>query len=50
MARYMSMLKMDFRQFVSTQCYGSLFELQDAARRHEIKMELQIKELKLAPS
>ena len=31
MPRYLSMLKMDIRQFVSTQRYASFLELQQAA-------------------
>ena len=41
MTRYLSMLKMDIRQFISTKHYGSLLELEETARRREIKMKLQ---------
>ena len=44
MTQYLSILKTDIRQFVSTQCYGKLVELQEAARRQEIEMELQHRE------
>ena len=44
LTRYLCMLKMDIRQFVSTQRYGSLAELQDASRRREIKIETQVRE------
>ena len=33
MTQYLSTIKMDIRQFVSTQSYGSLTGLQDAIRR-----------------
>ena len=41
MTPYLSMLKTNTYQFVSTQRYGSLAELPEAARRREIEMELQ---------
>ena len=41
MTRYLSMLKTDIKQFVSTKCYGSLLELKKAAMRRKIEMELQ---------
>ncbi|XP_023766423.1 uncharacterized protein LOC111914944 [Lactuca sativa] len=40
MTRYFNMLKTGIRRFVSTQGYGSLLEMQEAARQHEIKIEL----------
>lgn len=44
MNQYLSMLKTDILQFVSTQRYGSLVELHEAVRRWEIEMELHKKE------
>ena len=44
MTHYLSMLKTDIRQFVSTRGYDSLLEKQEAARRHEIEIELHAKE------
>ena len=49
MTRYMSILKIDIRQIVSTQRYGLLVELQEAARRWEIEMELHTREQRQAP-
>ena len=40
---------MDIRQFVSTKRYSLLIGLQEAMRRREIEMELQMKELRQAP-
>ena len=42
--RYLSMHKMNIMYFVSTQRYGLLLELQEAARRREIEMELHTRE------
>ena len=50
MARYLSMLKTEIRQFVSTQRYGSLLEMQEAAKRREIEIELQIREVRADPA
>ena len=44
MTCYLSMLKTDTRQFVSTQWCDTLLELQEAARRRELKIELQLRE------
>lgn len=41
---YLSMLKMDIRQLVSTQLYGSFLKLQVATRWQEIETELQTRE------
>lgn len=41
MAPYLSMLKIEIRQFVSTQRYSILFELKDVSRRWEIEIEIQ---------
>lgn len=49
MEEYFSMLKTEIRQFVSTQHYGTLFELQDAARRLAIEIEIQRREERKAP-
>ena len=49
MTRYSSMLETDILQFVSTQRYGTLVELQEAARWWEFELELQTKELWQAP-
>ena len=38
----------DISKYMSTQCYGNLVELQEAARRREIEIELQEKELRQA--
>ena len=40
MTRYLSMLKTDIYQFVSTQRCDTLLELQEAARRRELEIEL----------
>ncbi|XP_052626750.1 uncharacterized protein LOC111890364 [Lactuca sativa] len=48
MTRYLSMLKTEIRQFVSTQHYGLLLEMQEASRQCEIEIDLQTKELRLA--
>lgn len=49
MTRYLSMLKKDIRQFVSTQHYGTLVELQEASRRREIELELHTREQRQGP-
>ena len=49
MSRYLRMLKRDTRQFVSTQRSDTLLELQVAARRRELEMELQLREQTQAP-
>ena len=49
MSRYLRMLKRDTRQFVSTQRSDTLLELKEAARRHELEMELQLREQRQAP-
>ena len=49
MSRYLSMLKRDTRQFVSTQRCETLLELQEAARWRELEIELQLRELRQAP-
>ena len=49
MTRYLSMLKIDIRQFVSTQQYDSLLDLQEAARLREL-IDLQLKEKRPAPT
>ena len=43
MTRYLSMLKIDIRQFVSTQRCSTLLELQEATRWHELEIELQLR-------
>ena len=48
MTRYLSMLKRDIRQFVSMQRCETLLELQEAARRRELEIELQLRELRQA--
>ena len=40
MTRYLSMLKTDIRQFVATQRCDTLLDLQEAARRRELEIEL----------
>ena len=49
MSRYLSMLKRDIRQFVSTQRCSTLLELQEAARWRELEIELQLREQRQAP-
>ena len=49
MTRYLSMLKTDIWQFVSTQCYGSLLDFHEDTRRREIDMELHTKEQRQDP-
>ena len=44
MTWYLSMLKTEIRQFVSTQRYGSLLNMQEATRQREIEIDLQMKE------
>ena len=39
MTRYLTMLKTEIRQFLSTQRYSSLLEIQEAARRREIEID-----------
>ena len=48
MSRYLSILKRDIRQFVSTQRCETLLELQEAARRRELEIELQLREQRQA--
>ena len=48
MTRYLSMLKTNILQFVSTQCYGTLTKLHGAATRLDIEFELQSMELRWA--
>ena len=50
MYRYLSMLKRDIRQFVSTQRCETLLELQEAARRRDLEIELQLREQRKASS
>ena len=45
---YLSMLKTNICQFVATQRCDTLLELQEAARRHELEIELQLREQGLA--
>ena len=40
MSPYLSMLKRDIRPFVSTQRCETLLELQEAARRRDLEIEL----------
>ena len=49
MNRYLSMLKTDIRHFVATHRCETLLDLQEAARRHELVIELQLKEQRQAP-
>ena len=49
MTHYLSMLKTDIRQFVSTQRCDTLLELQEAARRCELEIELQLQEQRQTP-
>ena len=44
MTCYVSMLKTNIRQFIPTQRYDTLLELQEAARRRELKIELHLRE------
>ena len=44
MTHYLGMLKTDFRQFVATQRCDTLLDLQEAARRRELEIELQLRE------
>lgn len=48
MTQYLSMLKTDIRQFVSTLRYGTLMELQEATRSREIELHLQTRERRQA--
>ena len=50
MTRYLSMLKIDIRQFISTQRCDTLLELQEAARQLEIYIEFQLREQRKAPT
>ena len=49
MTRYLSMIKTYIYQFVSTQRYATLMELQEALRMEEIEMELQAREWRQDP-
>lgn len=44
MSWYLSMLKTDIWEFISTQQYQTLIELQSSANRREIELEIQQKE------
>ena len=44
MTCYLSMLKTDIQQFVATQRCEMLLDLQEAARRRELDIELQLRE------
>ena len=44
MTHYLSILKNDIRQFVSTQRCETLLELQEDARRRELEIEMQLRE------
>ena len=50
MARYLSMLKIDTKEFVSNNIYKTLAEMKVNARRREIELEIQQKEKRQAPS
>ena len=50
MTLYLSMLKTDIRQFVSTWRYGALMEMHEAARWREIEIDLRRRELTPAPT
>ncbi|CAH1445284.1 unnamed protein product [Lactuca virosa] len=50
MTRYLSMLKTDIRQFVSTQRCDTLLELQETARRRELEIEQKLREQRQAPA
>ena len=47
--QYLSMLKTDICQLVATQRCGTLLELQEAASRSEMEIELQLREKRQAP-
>ena len=49
MTRYLGMLKTNIRQFVATQRCSMLLELQEATRRRELEIELQLREERQAP-
>ena len=49
MTCYLGMLKTDILQFVATQRCDTLLELQEAARRRELEIELQLLEQRKAP-
>ena len=44
MTRYLSMIKTDIREFVSTQRCDTLLELQKAVRWRELEIQLQMRE------
>ena len=48
--RYLSMLKIDIRQFMATQRCDTLLELKEAARQWELEIELQLRGQGRAPS
>ena len=48
MTRYLSMLKTDIRQFVATLHCDTLLDLQEATRRCELEIELQLREQRQA--
>ena len=50
MTRYLSMLKIDICQFVSSQRCDTILKLQEAARRRELEIELQLREQREAPA
>ena len=50
MTLYLNMLKIDIRQFVATQRCDILLELQEAARRCELEITLQLREQRQAPA
>ena len=50
MTHYLSMLKSDIRQFDSTQHCDTLLELQEVTMRHELEIELQLREQRKAPT
>lgn len=49
MTRYLSKLKINIHQFVSTQHYGTLDELQDSTKSQEIMTKIQIREQRQDP-
>ena len=48
MTHYLSMLKTSIRQFVATQRCDTLLDLQEAAKRRELEIELQLREQRQA--
>ena len=50
MTRYLSLLKINIRQFVATQRCDTLLELQEVARRRELEIELQLREQRQTPT